>query len=386
MDIVLFDSEKRNLLYPLTATIAVADLWFGMYTIKDWWSTYLGMKVHVLTEDYLQPLYGTIPDGEYLFIDANTKPHPQLATKIASLSSGRGLVDDKNKIFAIRTSLQTFKAETSKNNTPENKITALSSISFFQHPLDLVHDNVQKLKSDFQLKTANKKSRKIPSHVMTTAKENIFLAADTQLEHVILNASEGPIYIDKGALIMDGAILRGPIYVGENAVVKMGAKIYGGVTLGKKTTAGGEIKNSIISNYSNKAHDGYLGDAFIGRWCNLGGGTTNSNLKNTAGNVQMSQSNSKEQVQRGQKAGCILGDYSRTAINTSINTGSIFGVACNIFATGLTSKSWPHFSWGEKFDCYQLDKLLVHINQWMSFKKETLSEEETKIISFLHKK
>ena len=181
---------------------------------------------------------------------------------------------------------------------------------------------------------------------------------------------------------MEGSYLRGPIAIGEGATVKMGAKIYGGTTIGPYCVVGGEIKNSVLFAYSNKAHDGYLGDSVIGAWCNLGAGTSNSNVKNNASDVQVWMP--KGLVNVGLKCGVFMGDYSRTAINTSINTGTVIGVSCSVFGNGLTPKYIPCFSWGTSgVERYKLDKALIDIQNWKVLKKESISESEKIILKHI---
>ncbi|MDR0792944.1 MAG: glucose-1-phosphate thymidylyltransferase, partial [Chitinophagaceae bacterium] len=200
----------------------------------------------------------------------------------------------------------------------------------------------------------------------------------------VINAVIGPVYIGKGATVMDGAIIRGPLALCEGAVLKAGAKIYGATTLGPYCSGGGEIKNSVLQNYSNKAHDGYLGDSVIGSWCNLGAGTTNSNLKNTAGDIYMPANTKKEKINAGNKCGVIMGDYTRTAINSSINTGSIYGVCSNVFGEGLLPAEIESFIWGNKSDAvYQLDKALEDIARWKKLKNKSLSENEAAVLKHL---
>src|SRR5204863_3570859 len=159
-----------------------------------------------------------------------------------------------------------------------------------------------------------------------------------KVEHSMLNASNGPIYVGKNAEVMEGCMIRGPFALGQNAVLKMGSKVYGATSIGPSCAVAGEIKNSVLFGYSNKAHDGYLGDSVIGEWCNLGAGTSNSNLKNTAGIVKVWVDSKDDYLPVGVKCGLLMGDYSRSAINTSFNTGTVVGVCCNVFCERFPSK------------------------------------------------
>jgi UDP-N-acetylglucosamine diphosphorylase/glucosamine-1-phosphate N-acetyltransferase len=238
------------------------------------------------------------------------------------------------------------------------------------------------IEKDFALLTEGRKSQKLSETNKTTNESDIFIEKGACVEHCFLNAEEGPIYIGRNALVMEGAMLRGPVAVCDKAVVKMGTRIYGATTVGPACTVGGEIKNSVFFANSNKAHDGYIGDSVIGEWCNMGAGTSNSNVKNNASNVMLWTPGGLVSV--GLKCGVIMGDYSRTAINTSINTGTVIGVSSNVISNGLTPKYIPSFSWGsEGVERYQFEKALVDIQNWKSLKQQTVSENEITILKHI---
>jgi UDP-N-acetylglucosamine diphosphorylase/glucosamine-1-phosphate N-acetyltransferase len=213
--------------------------------------------------------------------------------------------------------------------------------------------------------------------------EFIFIEEGAVVEHCILNATGGPIYIGRNATVMEGSVIRGPFALGEGAVLKMGTTLYGATSIGPYCMAGGEIKNSIMMGYSNKAHFGYLGDAVIGEWCNLGAGTSNSNVKNSASDILM-EIPGNGMVNAGLKCGLMMGDYSRCAIHTSFNTATFVGIACNIFGEGLTPKHIPSFSWGYA-GRYAFDKAIEHIQNWKKLKNQTITERETRILEHLYK-
>ncbi len=232
------------------------------------------------------------------------------------------------------------------------------------------------LLEDFKLITAGRRSQPIPETVNVANAANIFIEEGAKLAHCIINAANGPVYIGKDAEVMEGSLLRGPIAICNNAVVKMGAKIYGATTIGPHSIVGGEIKNAVIFGYSNKAHDGYLGDSVIGEWCNLGAGTSNSNMKNNVSDVRVWNQQKKEMINTGvKKCGLIMGDYSRAAINTSFNTGTMVGVGANVFGTGDISKFVPSFTWGRD-QRYEFGKLTNDIDKWMQLKGKRLDEKE----------
>jgi len=248
--------------------------------------------------------------------------------------------------------------------------------------VDVVKNNATTIVGDVAIKQINKATLELNSSSQIIHAYNIFVEEGAILENCILNASEGPIYIAKNSKIMDGAILRGPIFIDEGSIVKMGATIYGGTSIGKNCVVGGEIKNSIINNFSNKAHHGYLGDSIIGKWCNLGAGSSTSNVKNNGSDVMLQLANAE--LNAGNKFGLLMGDYSRSAINTSFNTGTVVGTCCNIFTEGLTPKYIPNFSWGCKGERYELPKAFTDIENWKIMKGETLSKEERELLKNLY--
>lgn len=248
--------------------------------------------------------------------------------------------------------------------------------------VDVVKNNAATIVRDVAIKQINKATLELNSSSQIIHAYNIFVEEGAILENCILNASEGPIYIAKNSKIMDGAILRGPIFIDEGSIVKIGATIYGGTSIGKNCVVGGEIKNSIINNFSNKAHHGYLGDSIIGKWCNLGAGTSTSNVKNNGSDVMLQLANAE--LNAGNKFGLLMGDYSRSVINTSFNTGTVVGTCCNIFTDGLTPKYIPNFSWGCKGERYELPKAFTDIENWKIMKGETLSKEERELLKNLY--
>lgn len=251
-----------------------------------------------------------------------------------------------------------------------------------KNAIDIVKNNAKRIAGEVSLKQMTGEILDLRNSNQIIHAYNIFVEEGAILENCTLNASEGPIYIAKGCKIMDGAILRGPIFIDEGSIVKMGATIYGGTSIGKNCIVGGEIKNSIINNFSNKAHHGYLGDSIIGKWCNLGAGTSNSNVKNNGGDVMVKLDN--EVINAGKKFGLLMGDYSRCAINTSFNTGSVVGTCCNIFADGLTPKHILSFSWGCNGDRYELPKAFTDIENWKKMKGQQLTNEEKEYLKNIY--
>lgn len=382
MAIVLFDNQFRKKLFPFTATKAVADLRIGILKIKDWWQLKTNESILVHTENYLQKLYPQINAETRIWVDASVLADDFLIQRILALETNECLADEFG-LIAGYTNIENF----------DNKI----SLSYF----DTIHniENVERiewaqqlfqlndtlLRNHFNLITEDRKSQAISTTNQVLNPENIFIEEGAHVEFSILNAATGPIYIGKNASILEGSIIRGPFALLDNASIKMGAKIYGATTIGVNSVAGGEIKNAILGDYSNKAHDGYLGDSVIGEWCNIGAGTSNSNIKNTAGNVQLWNDGTNNYESAGQKCGVIMGDYTKVAINSSINTGSNFGVGCNIFGAGLLPTLVQHFSWGVQLNNkYQYQKLLNDIDNWKQLKGKNLSIQEIEILQYLY--
>lgn len=249
-------------------------------------------------------------------------------------------------------------------------------------PLDFLRNLAVSIQFDFNIILQERTSQPLHPSNQWFGDNGLFIEEGAEIQGCIINTLEGPVYIGKNALVMEGSCLRGPIAIGEGAVVKMGTKIYGATSVGPFCTVGGEIKHSILMGYSNKAHDGYLGDSILGHWCNLGAGTTNSNVKNTGGEIQLWNEAQQAYVSAGNKCGLFMGDYSRSAINSSFNTGSVVGICCNVFGTGLLPKRIPDFSWGT--EGYQLDKAFRDIQNWKAFKRQQLTEMEIHQLTQIH--
>ena len=245
-----------------------------------------------------------------------------------------------------------------------------SEYRILERPWQIPLINGWAIGEDIELLARKRTSQPLPSQVRVTGSHRIFLEEGAILEHCILNVSEGPIYVGRGAQVQEGALLRGPVAICEGAVVKMGAQLYGGTTIGKQAIVGGEVKNSVLGDYSNKGHHGYLGDAVIGQWCNLGAGSSCSNVKNNAGTVKAWDMDGGGFLKAGSKCGLVMGDHSRAAINTSFNTGTVTGICANIFeGSGLTPKFIPSFSWGgHGEDRADIEREIRSVTAWMRMK------------------
>ena len=381
MHILLFDTSARTQLFPLTLTKAIADIRFGIFSIKERWQKYTGLPVSILTAPYLQPLYADINAGEYFLIDASVLPTKDMVDAIKRLRNAEGIFYGLGLLAARITFEQVPEFNFDFRNLEQKKTSDFKVIRL-EHPSQLFKLNAELIAEDFPFATKDMSGMNNNETVQMVNPSNIFTDDGANITFSVLNASDGPIYIGKNATIMEGCLIRGPFALGEGATLKMGTKIYGGTSIGPYCVAGGEIKNSILSGYSNKAHGGYLGDSVIGEWCNLGAGTSNSNVKNTGGDIKMWNYFKDDYVNVGNKAGVIMGDYSRTAINTSINTGSTIGVCSNVFGKGFTPKVIPNFTWGTDNSCkYEIDKAIKDIINWKAMKGAELAVEEKQVLT-----
>ncbi len=382
MSIVLFDGKNRNNFLPLVATRAMASLRTGLLTTQKRWELATNQQVYVSTQPYLQPLYQAIPLEPQIWLDASIVFCDELLDALANLNEQQMLVDEFG-LVALKTTLPPGDFDVSKDLEFFVNYERISiATRRFQYPHQLIQWNEQFFKADFELLTFQRKSHTISFSNQVLGPENIFLEEGVTMELCTLNATAGPIYIEKGSTIMEGCLIRGPFGLGANSLLKMGSKIYGASSFGPNCVGGGEIKNVIMQGFSNKAHDGYLGDSYIGEWCNFGAGTSNSNVKNTGGDVLLWNEGLASFVNAGLKCGLFMGDYSRVAINSSINTGSYIGVCCNVFGSGLLPKVVNDFSWGFT-ERYDFQKALVDVANWKKMKHRNVSQEETEVLHIL---
>ncbi len=382
MPLILFDNKNRINFSPLSLTKAVADFHFGILSIKERWELVLNDNAFVHTDAYLQALYPIAPDGINIWIDAAILPTEKIIQQINILKEGNVLVDEIG-IIAGKSSKPFVQFNSMEIAPFFTELIQIETVTRIEFPWELMQLNDAMIRSDFRLVTKSKISQPIPSTVQVINAENVFIEEGAKLQFCTLNASTGPIYIGKKAEVMEGSAIRGPFSIGYNSVVKMNSRIYGATTLGPFCMGGGEIKNSIIMGFSNKAHDGYLGDSVIGEWCNFGAGSSNSNLKNSAGDIQVWAMGLKKMVTVGQKCGVIMGDYSRLSINSSVNTGSVIGVSCNVFGAGLLPKRLNNFSWGTEGKKYNVETAVTDINNWKKMKGKEMSVAEINVLKHI---
>jgi UDP-N-acetylglucosamine diphosphorylase/glucosamine-1-phosphate N-acetyltransferase len=342
MNYILFDGTVRNALLPFTFTRPVADIRIGILTIREKWEKYLGSTTTTLTEEYLMEKYPMVEMEQNIMINASFLPNAILVDLIQNLEQNQAVVFG-DEIVAFYT-----------NDTQEE-------VDFEQYDLvvyegeflrientwDIFSKNDRAIREDFELLTEDRVSQPIPKSVNVIAPENIFIEAGAKLEFVTLNASTGPIYIGANAEIMEGSVIRGPFALCESGRVKLATKVYGATTVGPHSVIGGEVNNSVLFGYSNKGHDGFLGNSVLGEWCNIGADSNNSNLKNNYEEVRLWSYETEGFAKTGlQFCGLMMGDHSKCGINTMFNTGTVVGVSANIFGAGFPRNFVPSYSWG----------------------------------------
>jgi UDP-N-acetylglucosamine diphosphorylase/glucosamine-1-phosphate N-acetyltransferase len=351
MNYILFDGTVRNALLPFTFTRPVADIRIGIFTIREKWENYLKSTTTTITEEYLSEKYPMVELEENVLINASFCPNEALVNLVAELTENQAIFyGDEVIAFYIKDTQDEVDFETYEAIEYEGDILRL------ENTWDIFSKNAEALQADFNFITEGRTSEPISSTNRLICPENIFIEEGAKVEHSILNATDGPIYVGKNAEIWEGSLIRGGLALCDHAVVKMGAKIYGATTVGPHSKVCGEISNSVIFGYSSKGHEGYLGNAVLGEWCNIGADSNNSNLKNNYSKVRIWNYATESFEQTGlQFCGLMMGDHSKSAINTMFNTGTVIGVNCNIYVPGFPGNFVPSFSWGgaSGFTSYQ---------------------------------
>ncbi|GAA4817446.1 GlmU family protein [Litoribaculum gwangyangense] len=381
MNYILFDGPSRNNLLPFTFTRPVADIRVGILTIREKWETFLDSTTTTVTEDYLSEKYPMVEMDENVIINAAYLPNLELVEMVKELKENQAIFKGEDVIAFFTKEAQedidfgTFEAI--EFNDEAIKI---------EHTWDIFSKNGEAIQEDFILITTNRKSKPIPSSNNVIAAENIFIEEGAKLEFTTLNATNGPIYIGKDAEIMEGSLIRGPLALCDHASIKLGAKIYGPTTVGPHSKVGGEVNNSVIFGYSNKGHDGFLGNSVLGEWCNLGADTNTSNLKNNYAEVRLWDYQTEGFARTGlQFCGLMMGDHSKCGINTMFNTGTVVGVSANIFGSGFPRNFVPSFSWGGNggFTTYLTKKAFEVAQVVMSRRGVALTQEDKNILEHI---
>lgn len=378
MNYILFDGTVRNALLPFTFTRPVADIRIGILTIREKWEKYLGTTTTTLTEEYLSAKFPMVEMEENVMINAAYLPNDVLAEMVMNLEPNQFILKGE-EVIAFYTKDTQEEIDFDHYEIVEYEGECLT----VEHTWDIFAKNDAALREDFELITEGRHSQQIPKSVNVINPENIFIEEGAKLEFVTLNASSGPIYIGKNSEIMEGSVIRGPFALCEGAQVKLATKVYGATTVGPECRIGGEVNNSVLFGYSNKGHDGFLGNSVLGEWCNIGADSNNSNLKNNYESVKLWSYETGGFEQTGlQFCGLMMGDHSKCGINTMFNTGTVVGVSANIFGSGFPRNFVPSFSWGgaSGFTTYITRKAFETARIVMSRRHVEFTEQDAAIL------
>ncbi len=387
-NIILFDAEVRTHLLPLTFARPVADLRVGILTIREKWERHLGMSASFLTQDYLQSQF-PLQSGEVnLLINGSILPTEEFIALILDLAPGQAYLNNGELLAAC---LDQESVVSLKNDADIGKVEAFDigdvELLRINHPADIFATNGGAIRQDFKLLTSGRESAPLPvTNTLIGPPENLFIEDGARIEACILNVENGPIYLGKDCVILEGSMIRGPFCAGNKSVVKMGAKIYGGTTLGPSVKVGGEINNVVFQANSNKGHDGFLGNAVIGEWCNIGADTNASNMKNDYSDIKVWSYAAERRVSSGRQFhGLIMGDHSKVGINTMFNTGTVVGFSANVFGAGFPPVFIPSFSWGgaEKMTSYRVDKAMLTADRMMQRRDQSLTENDKAVFEHI---
>ncbi|KAB8153134.1 glucose-1-phosphate thymidylyltransferase [Kordia sp. TARA_039_SRF] len=379
MNYILFDGTVRNALLPFTFTRPVADIRVGILTIREKWEAHLGGTTTTITEEYLSEKYPMVELEENVMINASFLPNAELVAMIQGLTEKQAILSG-DEIIAFHATDQQDEVDFDTYEVISYEEDCLR----IEHTWDIFSKNAAAIQADFELITKDRTSQPIPATVNVISPENIFIEKGAKLNFCTLNASSGPIYIGKNAEIMEGCVVRGALAMCENAVLKLSAKIYGATTLGPYCKVGGEVNNSVLMGYSNKGHDGFLGNSVLGEWCNIGADSNNSNLKNNYAPVRLWSYETENFAKTGlQFCGLMMGDHSKCGINTMFNTGTVVGVNANIFGSGFPRNFVPSYSWGgaSGFTTYLTKKAFEVAKVVMARRNVEFTEQDEAILT-----
>lgn len=374
MNLILFDGPQRDNLLPFTFTRPVAQIRLGILTIAEKWERRLESKPSFLTQSYLKDCFPPIIEEDNLLVNGGLCPNLRILSKIIDLKPGQGLFHGDTLLACSLSGAEVVEFP----DIELERVEIDAEFTMINNPWDIFLLNGFELAKDFELVTGGRNSQPISS-TNTVMGDKIFIEEGAYVEASILNATDAPIYIGKGAQVLEGCMVRGGLAMNELSVLKMGAKIYGATTLGPHCKVGGEVSNSVLFGYSNKGHDGYLGNSVLGEWCNLGADTNNSNLKNNYDEVKIWNYTAKRFARTGQQfVGLMMGDHSKSGINTMFNTGTVVGVSANVFGAGFPRNFVPSFSWGGASGTmvYQIEKAFETMERMIERRGLSLTEDQ----------
>ena len=379
---VLFDFNRKGLL-PFTYTRPVAEIRVGILTIREHWETLLEQPVSFMTEDYLTGKFPSWKDTENLFINGAVIPNADLVNASHDLMLGQRLVKEGVPLAAYAEGWPDPVSPYGRFRDIEYK----GQVRIISNPWEIFIHCGEMIKQQMDLITKDRKSQPIPGSNKVIGGGKLFIEAGAKVECSIINTETGPVYIGKNAEVMEGSMIRGPFSLGDEATLKMGAKVYGPTAIGPHCKVGGEISNSVFMGYSNKAHDGFIGNSVIGEWCNLGADSNNSNLKNNYSEVSIYSIDKGEMIRTGlQFCGIFMGDHSKCGINTMFNTGTVIGVSSNIFGAGFPPKFIPSFKWGgfEGSEPFQIEKAIGLAKEVFARRGKDFDQTEEKLLMKVH--
>jgi UDP-N-acetylglucosamine diphosphorylase/glucosamine-1-phosphate N-acetyltransferase len=378
---ILFDDSSWEQLLPLTFSKPIAEIRFGINTVKEKWENFLGSRCSYLTRPYLSIKYKSLFKGENVLINSSVMPDDEILSEINNLKVNEALVKEE-VIIAINTADKILKEVNTEILKEYKQIQSKCNLFKINHLWELFKHNREAIVNDFKIIIKGRKSLDISKNNSLLNPEDIFVEEGAVVKFATINAGTGPVYIGRNAEIMEGSVIRGPFALCENSVLKMGAKIYGPTTIGPFSKVGGEVNNCVITGNSNKAHDGFIGNSVLGEWCNIGADTNASNLKNNYDNVKLwNYSSEKFEKTDQQFCGLFVGDHSKCGINTMFNTGTVVGFSSNIYGSGYQRNFIPSFSWGgpDGFTTYLLPKAVETAERAMSRRNVKLTEQDKQI-------
>jgi UDP-N-acetylglucosamine diphosphorylase/glucosamine-1-phosphate N-acetyltransferase len=384
-NIILFDNDTREHLLPFTFTRPVCELRIGILTIREKWQRWLNAPTFYITQDYLAGKYGIEYADENYLINGSVLPSEQLCHLIKQMEVGEAFLSAEEELIAAKLDGDQMDQLVHDEDFGDLKAFDLENTEYLKikRLWDIYRLNDQALREDFKLLTQGRQSQPLSATNRTAGEEHIFLEEGAKVEFATLNATTGPIYVGKNAEIMEGSLVRGGLGLCEGAILKMGAKIYGATTIGPYSKVGGEVNNSVIIGYSNKGHDGFLGNSVLGEWVNIGADTNTSNLKNSYDEVKLWDYLENRFVPTGQQfCGLFMGDHSKCGINTMFNTGTVVGVCANIFGDGFPRNFIPSFAWGGAagFQTFRIEKAYDMVERVMARRNQTFDVQDRLIL------
>ena len=383
---ILFDPAKtRQNLLPLTYTRPIADCRVGIRTIREKWEHYTGTATFTLSEPYLEGKYPFYQEaGTRTYFNGSVIPNDELFAAAKNLKEDQVLRDDHSIIAFCTAKRQVNYENFEAIASTATEVKYSGTYSHINSPSDIFKLNAAEIEADFARITKGRASQPLSgTNTLLGDVSNIFIEEGASIECSTFNVKGGPVYIGRDAEIMEGCLIRGPFALGDHAGLKMAAKIYGGTTVGPHCRVGGEVSNGVFFAYSNKGHDGFVGNSVIGEWCNLGADTNTSNLKNNYGNVDVWNYREEKYLSTGmQFHGLVMGDHSKSSINTMFNTGTVVGVAANVFDSGFPEKFVPSFTWGgaDGIETFRFDKALEVAARMMERRHVDLSQADIDIL------